>query len=100
MTERDIARLGGIGILTPADIEDFKASERRVFEFMQDGKWHSPEQIELAAGVDGRPARGGTRRMRQLRAYGYTIERVKMGKRGWWYRLGPRHTDPTQPELF
>tara|TARA_Y100000310_G_scaffold152325_1_gene151824 strand:- start:1 stop:123 length:123 start_codon:yes stop_codon:yes gene_type:complete len=37
LTERDIARLGGVGILTPEDIEDFSRAERRRWGDLPEG---------------------------------------------------------------
>lgn len=87
MSFQQILALGGVGILTERDISDFSASVQRVYALMRAGGWFSAEEIELAAGENGKPAREGLRRMRELRAAGYEIDREKGVGRNWKYRL-------------
>ena len=83
-----LKRHGAYGVLMSQDVEDLKAGTRRVFDLMRDGEWHSPEAIEMAAGENGVPARGGARRMRDLRAIpGVTVERRSIGGRKFRYRM-------------
>lgn len=84
-----IRRLGGVGILNDDDILAFKAAQLRVFALMSDGEWHHPDEIELAAGQNGKPAREGLRRMRELRIPGkLEVEKVRVpSRRLWCYRL-------------
>ncbi len=87
-TEQQILRLGGSGILEPKDLRDLNEAVRRVYELMRDGRWYSAEEIEMAAGVNGRPAREGLRRMRELRSAGYEIDRERCDdNRVFRYRL-------------
>jgi hypothetical protein len=80
-------RLGGEGILTKKDLDELNASTVRVFELMKDGLWHTAAEIEMAAGVAGIPARGGTRRMRELRKH-FEIKLRRLGDgRNFEYRL-------------
>jgi hypothetical protein len=67
-------------------------ANERVLYLMSDFKWHTPDEINLAAGVDGVPAREGLRRLRELRKY-FTIEtqRVKEDKRLFIYKLNPEY---------
>lgn len=87
--QREIRRLGGDGILTATDLPDLHSGTGRVFRMMLDGRWYSAEQIELAAGENGVPAREGLRRMRDIRKIpGFDIERKRLdGTRQWVYRL-------------
>lgn len=87
----DAEMIGGSATLTDRDISDFHEAVQRVYDLMKDGAWYSPDQIELAAGKDGIPAREGLRRMRQLRKL-FTIEKARddLSSRLWLYRLIPR----------
>ena len=82
-----IARLGGHGILQPKDINEMSKAVSRVYQLMKDGEYHSAPEISLVAGSNGIPASEGLRRMRELRSFGYEIERKKAGNRSWKYRL-------------
>jgi hypothetical protein len=97
---REIVALGGEGILVPKDLIDFRAAEARVAALLNDGKWHTAEEIRLAAGKDGIPASEGLRRFREVRAKlepkGYEFERERRGDHGraFIYRIsGRRSTD-------
>lgn len=80
--QREIAALGGIGILTEADLRDLKGGRRRVYELMKNGFWYSREEVCAAAGGSE-----GLRRMRELRKY-YEVEKKRLeGRRCWIYRL-------------
>ena len=80
--------LGGPGILTGKDTRDLNAASMRVLKMMSDHEWHTAEEIELAAGKDGIPAREGLRRMRQLRQIGFDVSKKrKPGCREWVYKL-------------
>lgn len=98
-----IKALGGIGILTAEDIADFNAAERRVLALMLDGAWHFPAEIEAIAGDENFPAAQGLRRMRELRKI-FTVDKAKIGKRLWQYRLTAvkgatafQYLDPQKP---
>ena len=96
---REIARLGGEGILTADDLPDLKAASRRVLKLLGDHQWHHPDEIMRAAGTGNTPAREGLRRMRELRPY-YHIERKRLeGSRLFLYRLAPPPR-PLQAALF
>jgi len=86
-TQRDISRLGGEGILTPDDVPELKAGTRRVLTLMSDGQYHSAQEVLVAAGKDGIPATEGLRRLRELRAHGFDVEKERTGNRQWMYRL-------------
>jgi hypothetical protein len=83
-----VEALGGQGILSGKDINDFKAGVRQVYDLMADGGWHNHKEIKRAAGGDYEAAQGD-RRMRELRSYGFIIEKrkVKEDRRTWEYRL-------------
>ena len=85
---QELKRLGAIGILTTTDLMELGAGTQRVFDLMQDGGWYTSDQIEIAAGENGIPAREGLRRMRELRRAGVEIEKERMpGTRQWKYRI-------------
>ena len=93
MMNQQILRLGGAGILNYRDITELTRGVRRVLTLMSDGGWHTAEEIELAAGEHGIPAREGLRRMRELRSFGYTIDRMRQeDTRQWLYRLNKQRT--------
>jgi hypothetical protein len=77
--EQQIRALGGEGILTPHDIDDFKASEKEVLMLMIDGQWHDAEEIRIRAGESGVPASEGLRRLRALYPVLQVENRVKAG---------------------
>ncbi len=103
---REILRLGGEGILTLADLADFSDARARIIILMADGGWYTTDQIELAAGVNGVPARCGLRRAQELREqYGFNLEKKRLeGRRQWVYRLTVATPPPepvaTQPGLW
>jgi hypothetical protein len=83
-----LRRLGGDGILDEKDLAELSAGVKRVYQLMSGGSWHTAEEIELAAGEGGVPAREGLRRMRELRGAGFEIERERVGDgRVWRYRI-------------
>lgn len=85
--------LGGAGILTDSDLVALSGGVHRVYKLMQDGAWHTREEIELAAGMNGKPAAEGMRRMRELRRlFEIDVERAAEG-RLFRYRLRPRNGD-------
>lgn len=98
VTGRDIARIGGDGIVGELDILQFRAAVRNVFKLMSDGRWHTRDEINMAAGREGRPANEGLRRMRELRPR-YRIERERVDPKGRYYkyRLVLAET-PAQPQ--
>ncbi|MFF4143221.1 hypothetical protein ACFY0A_17755 [Streptomyces sp. NPDC001698] len=58
-------------------------SQYAVWSLLDDGEWHSTNEVNIAAGSSA-----GTRRLRELRAGGYTIEgRRKSGSAQHEYRL-------------
>lgn len=70
--------------LTCQDMRDFNESQLRVFELMRDGNWH--DAIAIRAAAQGSE---GLRRLRELRAKGYQIDKRKTagGGRLFEYRL-------------
>ncbi len=75
---------GGEFSLSDKDMAELGGAVRKVYEFMKDGEWRSPEEIIEASGV-----RSGERRMRQLRDVKGLDVQVKRigGTRRWVYRL-------------
>ena len=86
--KRELGRLGGTGVLTPSDLVSLNAGVRRVYALMKDGRWYGPDEIERAAG-GGVRAREGLRRMRELRSFGFEVERMRAtgNTRLFQYRL-------------
>lgn len=79
----DYAKRVSFPTMTQKDAAELKAGVRRVQALMQDGHWHDAEAIIAASGV-----REGLRRMRELRAQGYRIEKRRVqDSRNWQYRL-------------
>jgi len=87
---------GGEGILSSTDVEELTNGKGRVLQLMSDGLWHTADEICLAAGENGKPAREGLRRMRDLRNEpGLDIERERVeGTRDWRYRLVKASPEP------
>ena len=75
--------------LTCQDMKDFNESQMRVFELMSDGNWH--DAIAIRAAAQGSE---GLRRLRELRAKGYVIDKRKTagGGRLLEYRM---HRNPS-----
>lgn len=101
MSSREIRALGGEGILNASDLQDFSSAESRVADLMSDGKWHDADEICMAAGKDGVPAREGLRRYRSVRAsletkgFVFDIRRAGDG-RNYLYIMKP----PPKATLF
>lgn len=101
MANIDIERVGGYGILNEQDLRDFSVAEVRVANLLSDGKWHNADEICLAAGKNGIPAREGLRRFRSVRAeletkgYVFDVRRAGDG-RNFLYLMQP----PPKATLF
>lgn len=97
---RSIRKLGGEGILTIDDIDDFSEAKKRIFTYMSDGEWHDGYDIKIAATPGDRPMPSGLRRMRELRDLeGVQIDRRRPDEgREFEYRLKVR--EPGQKSLF
>ena len=80
--------LGGELTLANEDMAELGQGVIRVFLLMKGGNWHTPDEIRLAAGENGKQATEGLRRMRELRRH-FQIERRRVNgeKRLWIYRL-------------
>lgn len=85
--EEYIKSIGGEKHLDENDAVQLKAGTKRVLELMKDGQWHEADEICLAAGQNGIPAREGLRRARELRRLGYLLECSKGEGRSFKYRL-------------
>ena len=98
---RQIRALGGEGIISPEDLKALRAAKARVALLMNDGLWHSARRIRLAAGVNGREASEGLRRLRELRGLlGVEIEKRRSSfVRSWEYRLMRKPQSHHQQEL-
>ena len=84
----DFDRLGGGDApLTSEDLKGLKAGRMRVLSLMKDGAWYLAHEIRKAAGSGGVPASEGLRRMRELRDFGYDVEKLRDEGRVWRYRL-------------
>ena len=97
-TQRQIAALGGEGILREDDLPSFSDAENHILWLIQDGRWHLAPEIIRVSGQ-----REGLRRLRGLRSKGFTIERRRVAEsREFEYRLIPDvpSLESEQPELF
>jgi len=82
--------LGGVGILDDRDLRELNAGAQRVAQLMVDGRWHTAEEIKLAAGDGVTTASEGLRRARELRDLpGVALIKRRMPghRRRWQYRL-------------
>lgn len=78
-----INSLGGQGILTRYDIQEFSQAEASIIRLMKDGAWHKASAIILASGQ-----REGLRRLRNLRKKGFQVKRRRDGEsRDFLYQL-------------
>ena len=101
MTEwQRIKALGGIGILTKADIHDLNTQKMRVLWLMMDGCWHQAGEVINVSG-----GREGLRRLRELREIpNVAIERkahpsaASSSRRDFMYKL--IYTPGIQREMF
>jgi chromosome segregation and condensation protein ScpB len=84
--EAEIKRLGGEGILTIKDINDFTEAKRELYKAFAMGRELSVPEMRELTGQDQ-----ADRRMRDLRAdlkpRGYDIIRVPKGGRTYKYKL-------------
>lgn len=75
-TQNEIAKRGGEGILTAADIPHLCHSERMIELLMRDGQWHTRDEFERETGSNTfeimRRARAA---MRKLELEGWTRRR-------------------------
>lgn len=80
----DYAKRVQFPTMTEKDATELKAGVREVLALMKDGQWHDAEKIIKVSGV-----RDGLRRMRELRAKGYVVEKKRLDRetRNWHYRL-------------
>lgn len=84
-----------MGELTDKDLRDFSDQKRAIWQLMQDGQWHSVEEIERAASG----ARECLRRLREFRAKGFIVEKRRSSEdsRNFLYRLRKVPTQPAGP---
>jgi hypothetical protein len=72
--------------ITRADFQVLCPAQYRVLELLSDEKWHSRDEVQLAAGRNGVPAVNGVGRLRELRprlgARGYAIPCRRIGNTG------------------
>lgn len=99
---RHATRLGGEEMLTDADIIDIRAAKRRVLKSMlprgtMPGPWRNAIQVRRAAGKDGAEASEGLRRLRELRAHGFVVERRVADGRLFEYRIARREEADCSP---
>lgn len=80
---RYIHAIGGGGIVREIDIDHLKKGVKLVFDIMRDGLWHTIAELQEKTGQAQ-----ADRRMRELRSYGFEIEKERIrGTRTWRYRL-------------
>jgi hypothetical protein len=80
---KEIAKLGGVDIITDYDLSDFSKAKKRIVDLMSDGAWHTATEIIEASGQ-----REGLRRLRDLRGKGIDVEVTRDGdKREFLYRI-------------
>lgn len=72
------------------DGKRLNAQERRVFDFMSDGKWRGLREISDATGD---PEASVSARLRGFRDDGHTVDRVFIRRGLWHYKLTPRAQD-------
>jgi hypothetical protein len=95
-----IKSLGGVGILSEEDLSKFTGAMLKIVALMGDGEWYSATEIIKAS-----EQREGLRRLRQLRGFGFKVERKRGGsRREFHYRLVIPAKEPackaTQQELL
>lgn len=80
--------------LTEKDLRDFSDQKRAIWQLMQDGQWHSVDEIERAANG----ARECLRRLREFRAQGFIVDKRKStdDSRNYLYRLRKEIKGPIQ----
>lgn len=83
--------LGGTETLSDSDLDDLGKGVRLVHELMKDGRWHTADEVKRATGQ-----REGLRRLRELRRFGFVVEKKLIGKRTWAYQLVQKHDGESQ----
>lgn len=80
----EYSRRLGMDDMTRRDMSELQAACHRVYGLMRDRQWHRAQQI-----IDVSGQREGLKRLRDLRALGYQIDkrRVVADGREWEYRL-------------
>ena len=89
-----IRSLGGIGVMSLEQAKKTSVGVLRVLNLMEDQRWYLPEKICDAAGGPHGYASEGLRRMRELRAMGYEIDRQQRTEGTWVYRLRESKAKP------
>ncbi|MCC6695006.1 MAG: hypothetical protein IT365_05180 [Candidatus Hydrogenedentes bacterium] len=72
---------------------------RRVFDFMEDGDWHTIPEIAEAAGASETSASARVRDLRKPRFGSYTVQRMRVGDPSaglWAFRLVLPPREPEQ----
>lgn len=76
------AQATGFPDMTAKDHADLTSATDRILALLKDGRWHTRAEIDKAGGQ-----LENTRRLRELRQRGYTIERRRGNGRAWLYRM-------------
>lgn len=80
--------IGGQEILTEADLRDFNFAEKQILEYMKAHEWIREEEIIELTGQ-----KQAARRMRALRGPRWAIQKKRINKRTWLYKLVARQGD-------
>jgi hypothetical protein len=80
---KEIKRLGGVGILNEDDIKDFSKAEKLLIENLEEGVWYPVAHIVQVLGQ-----REALRRLRDLRKKGYVVDKQRISIfREFYYRI-------------
>lgn len=80
--------IGGTGSLTETDLREFNTAEKQILEYMKLHEWVNEDELIQLTGQ-----RQAGRRMRALRGPRWAIQKKRINKRTWLYKLVARQGD-------
>jgi len=80
--------IGGADSLTETDLREFNTAEKQILEYMKLHEWVNEDELIQLTGQ-----RQAGRRMRALRGLRWAIQKKRVNKRTWLYKLVARQGD-------
>ena len=69
------------------DLHRLNGQAKDIWDFMADGRWHTPSEIERGTGHNWAAASARLRDFRKGKFGGHRVERVRLESGVWTYRL-------------
>jgi hypothetical protein len=71
----------------PHDLKRLNGQAKDIWDFMSDGRWHTPDEIERQTGHNWAAASARLRDFRKSKFGGSTVDRMNIGNGVFAYRL-------------